>query len=157
MKAILPCGTEIQRSHFGQPYHGTSLTPDEVFRDGLTAKGDDRDLLEHVRGNEHSAFRGTTSVPTVSREMRQGATEWAGEGGWVYQFDDVACWDVDKELEGRVPLPGGLFGNSPHLGECECAVPGTIAPTLIKRAGQVESRYGNLRVVRWQENKTDRN
>lgn len=81
MKAILPCGTEIQRSHLGQPYHGTSLTPDEVFRDGLTSKGDDRDLLDHVRGNEHSAFRGTTSVPTVSREMRQGATEWAGEGG----------------------------------------------------------------------------
>lgn len=71
MKAILPDGTEIQRSHLGQPYHGTSLTPDVVFSQGLTAKGDDRRLLEHVRGNKVSAFRGTTSVPTVSRHMRQ--------------------------------------------------------------------------------------
>lgn len=152
MKAILPDGTEIQRSHLGQPYHGTSLTPDVVFSQGLAAKGDDRRLLEHVRGNKVSAFRGTTSAPTVSRHMRQGAAEWAGEDGWVYQFDDIACWDVDKEFFGRVPLPGGLFGDSPHIGECECAVPGTIPARLIMRAGQVESRYGHLRVVRWQDN-----
>ena len=48
MKAILPNGIEIQRSHYGHPYHGTSLTPDEVFRDGLTAKGYDRRLLDGV-------------------------------------------------------------------------------------------------------------
>lgn len=151
MKAILPDGSEVGPSYNASPYHGTATDPETVFTVGLKAKGSDRRLLDHVKGNPQSAFRGSTSTPTVSEEGRQGATEWAGDDGWVYQVDIMPCWDVEQLLEGRVPVPGG-YGNSPHTGECESAIPGSIRPDQIIRAGKVSTRYGKLRVMSWQEN-----
>lgn len=136
MTAVLPNGREIKRTCVTDSYHGTSLyEPDVVFRSGIPKKGNDRRLLEHVLGNPTSAFRGTTVSPVVS-PCGQGATFWAGVDGWVYLLEALPSWNVEKELQGQVPRPGG-FGDCPMQAEVEHAVPSRIEAGRVVRAGKV--------------------
>ncbi|GLO16057.1 hypothetical protein PPUJ20028_46430 [Pseudomonas putida] len=154
MKAILPNGEEIDPTYHGAGYHGTSLDPEYVFKHGFTARGSDRRLLEHVLNNSQSAFRGTTASANVCSENAQGAVYWAEIDGWVYEIVS-ACWNVEKELEGRVPTPSG-YGNSPHKGELEAAIPGEVRPHQIRMASKVIGKHGRLRASEWHFNKSFR-
>lgn len=149
--AILPNGKEIAPSSFSGGFHGTKLfPPSQVFMSGFPSRGDNRNLLEHIQGAENSAFRGSTNqVLTLGN---QGAAEWASEGGWVYQIEAVPTWDVDKELQGQVPRPGG-FGDTPLKEELELAIPARIREYRIVRAGQVVlGRGSRLTVKTWNDN-----
>lgn len=138
MLAILPNGTEIHCTHVADGFHGTTLySPDEVLKSGIPPKGSDRKLLEHVRGNSASAFRGTTVFPNTSYSG-QGAAYWAGDGGWIYEIEEVPSWNVEKELEGKVPIPGG-YGNCPIPAELESAIPASVAPDRVIQAFTVRS------------------
>ena len=135
--AILPDGTEIEPTCVQGVFHGTSLFPPTVaFNTGIPQKGDDRRLLEHANGNDRSAFRGSTTHPALAPGL--GAAYWADVGGWVYQVSPIATWHLERELEGRVPVPGG-FSGAPHIGESEHAVPSQLTPECLTRVGQVEA------------------
>lgn len=152
LKAILPDASEIPPTHLLGGYHGTCRhAPDQVFREGIPRKGSDRRLLEHVVGNEQSAFRGTTLLPLTS-DGGQGAAHWAGAEGWVYQISPIPTWDTEQELEGKVPCPTGFTG-SPHAGELESAIPAKVSNQRVVRVGKVIPGRGNhLKVTEWRKN-----
>lgn len=153
--AILPDGKEIPCTLTSKGFHGTCLfDPEQVFKDGIPAKGTDRRLLEHVLGNASSAFRGMT-VQAVISPYGQGAAHWA-IGGWIYELESVPCWDVEKELQGRVPRFGG-YGDCPTRAELERAFPARLSRQFVVRAAEVgEGRVvdGNVMplVGRWKTN-----
>jgi hypothetical protein len=156
MMAILPSGKEIPCTSNAGGFHGTGLfAPEDVFSGGIPQKGADRRLLEHVLGNKESAFRGTTALPVIS-PRGQGAAHWADVGGWVYEVAGTPSWDVEKELEGQVPRPGG-FGGCPTAVELEHAIPAQIQGRQVVRAGLVAAGRvvdGNQTVLirKWQLN-----
>lgn len=134
--AILPNGSEIGCTFEGDGFHGTYLfAPEDVKANGIPAKGDDRRLYEHALGNSTSAFRGTTVFPLISA-AGQGAVYWAGEGGWVYEVENLPMWALEEELQGRVPALGGFTG-CPNVGELEQATPARIEHHRIVRVFEV--------------------
>lgn len=148
--AILPDGTKIPPDDYAGGYHGTTdVAPEVALEQGLPAGGTDMRLREHAEAKGNSAFRGTSNVP--SDPVREtGPAYWADEGGWVYEVRDVPTWDVNKNLEGRVPVEGGGFrGNLMH-GENERVVPREIPADKIYRYGVVVTdSKGRLYVREW--------
>ncbi len=122
-KATLPNGAEVPPSVWGGvKYYGTSEIPPEIaFADGFPGRGSDTDLLQHSQGALDRAFRGTTEY-LVSPDGQAGAGAWAEEGGWVYKIDGTPSWDLNAELEGRVPQSDGSFGGNRMHGEHEHSV-----------------------------------
>lgn len=152
LKAILPNNKEASAERMGERYYGTNkIKPDEAFNNGIPLKGMDRRLLEHLEGNEQSAFRGTTVFSNVNPHMGQGAAMWADEGGWVYQIGPVKGWDPGRLLEGLVEQ-NGRFQDSPTMMELEVTVPSRIEPHLIIKAGIVEEIDVHLVVRKWEYN-----
>lgn len=95
----------------GKRYYGTdALAPEQVFNEGLPARGPNLDLQMHAEGAADTAFRGTCTMP-MTPDAETGAAAWAGEGGWVYEIDSAATWDVNASLEGRVRSFGRFRGN----------------------------------------------
>jgi hypothetical protein len=92
--------------------------------------------------NGDSAFRGTTR--NISDPESGGAAAWAGDGGWVYRLDGTPSWDVNAQLEGRVPKPDGTHGGNPLPGEHEQAVLANIPPERIVGAMKIIERNGKL-------------
>jgi hypothetical protein len=84
------------------------------MRQGLPERRDDWRLLEHAEGRSSPALRGTTGV--ASGPVNEGgAAYWAGEGGYVYEIRGVPTWNVNNNMEDRVPTDGGRFrGNLMH-------------------------------------------
>lgn len=152
MKAILPSRVEIAPTTHVGGFHGTKhFDPARVFVQGIPQKGNDRRLLEHVNGNELSAFRGTNSCVLFTPEG-PGAALWAGDGGWVYEICSVPTWDTEQELQGRVQSNGG-YGGCPTLGELESAIPAEVKPyRIIAAAAVVTHRGTRLKVLEWQPN-----
>lgn len=153
--AILPNGKRIPPDHYSGGYHGTNEIPPELaFKEGLPERGTNWDLKAHAEAEPGSAYRGTTHV-IYDPVIEQGAAQWAGEGGWVYEISGVPTWDVNKALQGRVPVAGGGFrGNLDMLQlENELAIPARVPPNKIKRAGQVElDSIGRPVVRKWIDN-----
>jgi hypothetical protein len=152
-RAILPNGRFIPPDTYTGGYYGTSKTsPTDAFREGFPARGDDMRLREHTEDRGNSAFRGTTPFP-IDQSGEYGAACWAGEGGWVYEIRHVPTWDLDRDLQGQVPLElqMGFRGNLMRA-EQEGAILACVPPDHIKRAGQVEDRHGHLCVTHWTAN-----
>jgi hypothetical protein len=143
-KAILPNGKEIPPTVYGgELFHGTSEIPPEVaFEKGLPGRGGNTKLLDHILQPGDSAFRGTTTY--ISPEGRTGAAAWATEEGWVYKIDGTPSWDLNAELQGRVPKPDGTFGNNPMPGEHEQAVLANIPRERIIGAMKISERGHRL-------------
>jgi hypothetical protein len=146
---VLPNGQKLAPDSYGGGFHGTDEPPQVVTRQGLPERGDDWRLLEHAEGRSSSALRGTTAV--ASDPVNEGgAAYWAGEGGYVYEIRGVPTWNVNKNLEGRVPTGGGRFrGNLMH-GENEYAIPARVPPEKIKRWGVVKADPRGRLYVDWQ-------
>lgn len=138
--------------------HDSSLDPDTVLHHGLSARGEDWDLLRHSLQLGRSAFRGTTSQ--VVFPDGGGAAAWADEGGYVFELCCVPTWDMNKHLEGRrlvssVAVGRHRFASNIVPGEHENAVAARVPASHIRRYGRVVlSRSGMPFVPRasWQAN-----
>lgn len=155
-QAVLPGGRAIPPDSFVGGYHGTDIAPEAVQEGGgFPARGpvEDWRLKEHAEEDSTpvSAFRGSTPYPT-SPDGENGASYWAGEGGWVYQVSGVPTWGVNSELEGRVKTGNGLYrGNL--MSEAEGAFPAQTPLECIERWGRVgQSGSGRLYVRDWVPN-----
>lgn len=94
----------------GKRYYGTdALTPEQVFNEGLPARGGNLDLQMHAEGAADTAFRGTCTMP-ITPGAETGPAAWAGNGGWVYEIDGTASWDVNASLQGRIKTADGFRG-----------------------------------------------
>jgi hypothetical protein len=108
----------------------------KIYADGLPGRGDNIDLIQHAANAPNRAFRGTTeAMQTQDREA--GALLWADEGGFVIELKNVKGYDVNAELEARVPKPDGSFGGNSVHGEIEIAVPGRIKPEQVEQVYEV--------------------
>lgn len=149
LKAILPNDEEVSAQPAGRRFYGTSMVSLEVaFAHGIPLKGHDRRLLEHIRGNEESAFRGTTALPVINHAMWQGALYWADEGGWVYEIVPAMGWDPGQLLEGQVSMLG-VFWNAPHATEGEVSIPSRIEPCWIYQGSLVKQKGDRLVIDKW--------
>jgi hypothetical protein len=147
-QAKLPSGTSVPPDSYSGGYYGTSNpaeAPEVVGKEGFPARGSDWRLREHSEENPDTAFRGTTNI--ASDGAGRGAAYWAGEGGYVYEVRGVPTWDVNKNLQGRVPLEG-FRGNLMH-GEGEYAIPARVTPDKIVRWGVVKDKGGDVLYVEW--------
>ena len=151
--ALLPNGKPIAPDNFDGGYHGTTLiTPEKALHDGFGQRGTNLDLREHSEEKGDTAFRGTTTFPADASGNGGTASDWAGEGGWVYEIRGVPTWDVNKHLEGRVQVGASYRGNLMH-GETEHAIPARVESYQIRRYGKVEAdSTGRLLVRRWVAN-----
>jgi len=157
--AILPSGRAIPPTSYVGGYHAPSepITLEQAFREGFASRGGDWRLLEHAQpGSESamphlggSAFRGTTPTPSSLGMSGQGAADWAGEGGYVYEIRNVPTWHLEQALEGQIRDPAGTFGRQLVVKpELESVVPGRIPPECIVRAGKVSALPDGRLVVR---------
>lgn len=109
--AKLPNGNRVPSSGIGDRFYGTAqFAPEQAFGYGIPVKGYCIDLLRHASRGRDSAFRGTTERSVISHVQAQGAIYLADEDGWVYELGDMSDWDVEKLLEGIVPILGGFKG-----------------------------------------------
>ncbi len=152
--ALGPKGEILAPDYHGVVYHGTTrVSPREMVRHGLRARGRSLSLEDHVLANgEDSAFRGATLV-LASPTRDSGALLWAGAGGWVYEIEGVPSWDVNKHLDGRIQR-SGLSVRNPVRQEQEHAVLGHVPPERVRRYGRVVAhpRTGHLMVEQWFDN-----
>jgi len=152
--AIGPAGETLAPDYYGTLFHGTTaVSPREVLRHGLPARGRSLSLEDHVLvNNEDSAFRGATLM-LVTPTRDSGALLWAGAGGWVYEIAGVASWDVNKHLDGRIQRSGMRVRN-PVRAEQEHALLGHVPAERIRRYGRVVAhpRTGQLMIEQWVEN-----
>jgi len=149
-----PVKRAVSPDTFGGGYHGTTVTPAEVLRVGLQARGTNWNLTDHVLNplTGTSAFRGTTMMPS-SPDGRSGAALWAGVGHYVYEIRGVPTWDVNRALEATRVLPDGVHVGNPVHGELEYAIPGAIAVENIRRWGKVTETQRGVAIVReWFDN-----
>jgi hypothetical protein len=144
-RAILPNATSVEPSVYGGTrYYGTNeITPATAFEKGLPARGPNTELLPHARQGQDSAFRGTTTK-VFDEAGGGGAGEWAQDGGWVYKIDGTPSWDMNAQLEGRVPLPDGTFGGNPMPGENEGAILAGVPRERIVGAIPINELDGGL-------------
>lgn len=155
-QAVLPGGRSIPPDSFAGGYHGTDIPPEQVQEGGgFPARGpvEDWRLKEHAEEGSApvSAFRGSTPYPT-SPDGENGASYWAGEGGWVYQVSGVPTWGVNSELEGRVKTGNGFYRGS-LMSEAEGAFPAQTPLECLERWGRVgQSGSGRLYVRDWVPN-----
>jgi len=132
-------------------WHGTGdISPEVAFNFGLPDdKGSDVDLVAHVlENNGEAALRGTTPQP-FTPDGKQGAGQWAGDGGWAYEIRDVPTWDVNQLFEGRLKGPDGSYVDNPLRGELESSIPRRVPPEYIKGAWKIIERHGSLRLGDW--------
>ena len=129
----------------GKRYYGTdALAPEQVFNEGLPARGPNLDLQMHAEGAADTAFRGTCTMP-ITPHAEAGAAKWAGEGGWVYEIDGSATWDVNASLQGRIN--NGLeFRGNLMLGEQEHAIFAGVPRARIVGAHSVLSNGRGLQI-----------
>lgn len=134
-------------------YHGSStFSPTELTgADGLPLRGNDIDLIRHIEPPttraEESAFRGTVPFPSYPA-ITGSAVDWAGEGGWIFQVSDWRGYDVNAELEGRIPDGKGGF-RGPLMEEQEIAIPARVPARFVTRVGKVKRGRIGL-VVDWE-------
>jgi hypothetical protein len=97
----LPSGYKLYNSE--KPvYRGDGREPDEIFKNGFSAKGSDTDLVKYQRENSDSIFIGTSTSESVGKDfaMNQGA------GSYVYKIDPRGLTAVD--VNASIGNPSGL-------------------------------------------------
>ncbi|MFL5244587.1 MAG: RHS repeat-associated core domain-containing protein [Gemmataceae bacterium] len=96
-------------------YHGSPLPPSTIFGGGIRPPGTNLDLDAHIAGSLDSGYVSGSISPDA-------AAPFAGEGGWVYEYDRPPdSVDVDEYIGGYGP-----YGN-----EGEFATPHPIDPSTI--------------------------
>ena len=153
-------GTPIKPTDQQGGYHGTSdVDPQRVLREGLPGRGRNLDLVDHAEptagasSSEPSAFRGTTQNVADPNGMGQGAAEWAGRGGVVFDIRQIPSWELSTVLDDQIRTATGGFRSSIIRGEVERAIPARVYPWQIRRYGVVEETgTGRLLVREWVEN-----
>ena len=92
------------------------MTPDQVFANGISPKGDNLDLAWHVSGNRaDSGFIATSPDFDI-------AHSFAGRNGYVYEIVPEGGIDVNATLGKASPFPEQL----------EVAIPGGVSPANVK-------------------------
>jgi len=142
-------GKKVYPQKYSQLFHGTNKAtlgvPEtmpieqvaaKIYKEGLPERGKNIDLVQHAKGAEDRAFRGTTQVLSTP-DQQAGAILWADEGGLVVQVKDVKGYDVNALLEGQVKNADGSYGGNVVHGEQEIAVPGRIEPGHVDKVFKV--------------------
>jgi hypothetical protein len=133
------------------------MTWDEIVNaGGLPSKGTNIDLLNHLNGGSHSAFRGTNVWVDSPLANGNGPVSWAGEGGIVVRIDGrkIANYDANSLTSGTVRNFEGTFGNHRWTGEAEFPIHAQVPLTAIERYGVVGvfPRTGQPVVKQWFDN-----
>ncbi len=154
-KAALPDGKAIEPQYFRDGYHGSDkFTPEQIIEwGGIPAKSKNPKwkLLEHVRQDPDSAFRGMTE-DLGGLESAPGAAFWAGDKGWVYKIGSAPAWDANANLAGKIKT-GAKFIDNPYRGEREIVIPAQMPIFCIEQWGMVkELMSGNMVVRNWTTN-----
>lgn len=141
----------------GHGFHGMRVpegsTVEDLFNAGLPLKGTNLDLINHVKGGEDTAFRGTAPFLVSPQKEFGGPLYWAEEGGIVVEIEGAPMFDTNQLLEGRIASATGRFGGNPYTAEAENAVLADVKPENIKRIAFVEEgRGGNLKLGEWIDN-----
>ncbi|MFC5743574.1 putative Ig domain-containing protein [Dyella tabacisoli] len=108
----------------------SSVTPDDVFANGISSKGSNLDLLAHTSANQgDSGFVATSPQFNI-------AQEFAGRNGYIYDIFPKGGVDVNATLGASSPFPE----------QFEIAMPGGISPGNIRgayplRQGQLTGEY----------------
>lgn len=132
---------EMGRTVLGQPsfgFHGSKIYVEANVRlQGLPADGgQDRRIDMHVAGHANSAFRGTVKLIAGNGRVVRAASDYAGEGGLVFDICGVIGWDTD------VHAAKVSSRNAPR--EAEVAILRAVPPAKIKRiATVVRKRRGS--------------
>jgi RHS repeat-associated protein len=92
----------------------SSVTPEDVFANGLSPKGDNLDLLAHATGTSDSGYVATSSDFDV-------ALGFAGRNGYVYSVIPNGGIDVNATLGAASPYPEQM----------EIAIPGGVTPNNV--------------------------
>ena len=126
-------------------HHGSSDSSilENILKNGLPKKGVNLELLSHAEphsDNNDSAFRGST-------EQRQIASEFAGDGGVIYEIRDWPGYNLAELLDGKI-LRGVTYGDLKMSGECEIAIPAEVPNNYIKGYGLVY-RSPNTNALRY--------
>jgi hypothetical protein len=149
-------GTQVVPLRYPLLYHGAETpTPAEVeAAGGLPAKGKNVDLIAHAEpppgAPDDSAFRGCT-VHLLFPSGDAGAALW---GSWVFEIRNFPGYDINTELQGRIPTVGGFRGPLMHA-ELEIAVPAEVPLRHLSQAGEVRGNSRGKRVKRilgWNSN-----
>lgn len=97
---------------------GSSVTPDQVFQNGFTPKGEHNNLLQHVTSN-------TTPGNYISTSQSFDiAQQFAGRNGYVYEIYSKTAINVNNALGSLSPFPEQL----------EYAIPGKVSGEMVKGA-----------------------
>jgi hypothetical protein len=126
-------------------YHGHHAKPEEVFVHGFPAKGPSLDLENHVLAGKGRAFRGLAPV-VCGPDGESGPCYFADEGGFVYEIDGVAGWDVNSLLAGRIHRGVAGYSENPFSSETEIAILGHVPASRVKGAYAIRS-YRGLRLI----------
>jgi O-acetyl-ADP-ribose deacetylase (regulator of RNase III) len=121
-----------------------------VKTNGLSARGGNIELQDHVAGVEDTAFRGTTNI-VASPNKDAGALYWASDDGLVIEIVGVKGYDVNA-LRATSSQGGGLSGMAQGKalgGELEVSIPAQVKPENIGRVGEIYiDKYGNKK-IKW--------
>ncbi len=97
----LPSGYKLYNSE--KPvYRGDGREPDEIFKNGFSAKGSDTDLVKFQRENNDSIFISTSTSESVGKDF----AEMQGAGSYVYKIDPRGLTAVD--VNASIGNPSGL-------------------------------------------------
>ncbi|WP_279508562.1 RHS repeat-associated core domain-containing protein, partial [Hahella sp. CR1] len=140
----------------GQGFHGmripNGMTIEDLFEKGLPRKGDNYDLVNHAKGGQDTAFRGTSPFIISPDKTYGGPLEWADDGGILVEIDGAPMFNVNELLDGRVQGPNGEYGGNPFPAEAENAVFAEVKPEHIKRIAVVEKGERGLQKGDWIDN-----
>jgi Heat-labile enterotoxin alpha chain len=108
----------------------SSVTPDDVFANGIFPKGDNMDLLAHVSANQSdSGYVSTSPLFNI-------AQSFAGRNGYIYDIVPAGGIDVNATLGVSSPFPE----------QYEIAIPRGVSPANVRGAyslskGQLTGEY----------------
>lgn len=104
----------------------SSVTPDDVFQNGISPKGTHNDALLHTQSNTTAGnFVSTTSDKSL-------ANGFAGKNGYVYEIKTSNYVDINGTYGNKVPFPE----------QNEFAIPGGIKPSEV--VGAYKKQKGSL-------------
>lgn len=122
----------------------------QIKANGLSARGTNIELKDHVAGLPDTAFRGTTNI-TASPTKDAGALYWASDDGLIVEIVGVKGYDINA-LKAPSNQGGGLSGWAQEKalgGELEISIPAQVRPENIGRVGNVYINENGVKSFRW--------
>jgi len=118
-------GEAITKKADNFTFRADDRSPEEIFENGFTSRGDNMDVLDHAEGFlDDSGFVATSKSPTVARE------KFAESGDHVF---------VIRDSGNGVNVNATLGSQSPHPDELEIAIPNAIQANNVLGARRVGS------------------